>query len=112
MRIHVEGVSGMTQLMMPAAPTAADVAHDRADISDVTALETPSTAASDSCSRRSQAEALVALADGRRDSLEQRRAYFQKRLHQASNDFDATEGLRVVEAALRLVPQAVAAPQI
>jgi hypothetical protein len=70
------------------------------------------TATSGSRSREQQAEDLVALADGRRESVEQRRAYFQKRLEQASDDFDATDGLRVVEAALRLIPRPAAAPQV
>jgi hypothetical protein len=111
--VHAESVSGMTQLAIPRAHARMpDGAHDPADVAGIKALEMPSETASDSCSRKSQAKGLVALADGRRESLEQRRAYFQKRLHQASNDLAATEGLRVVEAALRLIPQAAAAPQI
>jgi hypothetical protein len=53
--------------------------------------------------RRHQVEALVHVADGRRELLEALRLRFQGRLHAASDDLEATEGLRVVEAALALV---------
>ena len=101
----------MTQLTTSHAPTRTpDVAHDQAGVAGVALA--PDEAASGSRRRRSQVEELVAIADGRRESVEQRRAYFLKRLHRASNDFDATEGLRVVEAALRLIPRPAAAPQV
>jgi hypothetical protein len=48
-------------------------------------------------------EALVAMDNGRAP-LEALRAVFISRLHRASDDFEATEGLRVVEAALSLIP--------
>jgi hypothetical protein len=41
---------------------------------------------------------------GGRAPLEALRAVFISRLHRASDDFAATEGLRVVEAALSLLP--------
>jgi hypothetical protein len=56
--------------------------------------------------RRRRAHVLVALAGGRRERLEDLRAGYLNRLHRASNDFAATDGLRVVEAALALVPRA------
>jgi len=71
----------------------------------VNEVETLNAAQDGSFSRRSQAGALVALDGGQRELLEQRLVEFQNRLHNASNDFAATEGLRVVEAALRLVPR-------
>jgi len=71
----------------------------------VNEVETLNAAQDGSFSRRSQAGALVALDGGQRELLEQRLVEFQNRLHHASNDFAATEGLRVVEAALRLVPR-------
>jgi hypothetical protein len=55
--------------------------------------------------RRQRVEALVRAADGRRAPLEKLRFGLQQRLHAASDDFEATEGLRVVEAALPLVPR-------
>ena len=57
-----------------------------------------------SAERRLRAEALVAVADGRREPLEQLRFRFIERLRRASDDFAATEGLRVVEAALATGP--------
>jgi hypothetical protein len=53
--------------------------------------------------RRRRAEALAVMA-GERAPLEAVRSAFIHRLHRASDDFEATEGLRVVEAALSLIP--------
>jgi hypothetical protein len=53
--------------------------------------------------RRQHAKKLVTVAAGRRP-LEALRSMFIRRLHRASDDFAATEGLRAVEAALALVP--------
>jgi hypothetical protein len=53
--------------------------------------------------RPQQVEALVHVVDGRRELLEDLRLRYQRRLHAASDDFEASEGLRVVEAALPLV---------
>ena len=47
-----------------------------------------------------RARELVARAAGRRESLERMRAGYQRRLHATSDDFDATDALRVVELAL------------
>ena len=54
--------------------------------------------------RRRSAERLLAITGGRREPLEQLRSRFWERLHRASDDFDATEGLRVTETALALIP--------
>src|SRR5436305_1248569 len=79
----------------PRAPSQMpDVSTDPVNVAGAKA-----NAPSDASSRRSQARALFVLACGRRKSLEQQRAELQKRLHQARDDYDATDGLRVVEAA-------------
>ena len=52
-----------------------------------------------------RAEALAATPGGDRESLESLRAEFLARLHRASDDFEATDGLRAVEAALSLIPR-------
>jgi hypothetical protein len=54
--------------------------------------------------RRRHATVLVALVRGRREPIEELRLRYLRRLHRASDDFGATEGLRVVEAALSLIP--------
>jgi hypothetical protein len=56
--------------------------------------------------RAARAEALVADAGGRPEPLERLRASYQERLRRASDDFEATDGLRVVERALTLLPPA------
>jgi hypothetical protein len=52
--------------------------------------------------RRGTAEKLVAVTGGRREAIERIRWCFLERLHRASDDFEATEGLRRAEAALAL----------
>ena len=59
----------------------------------------------DSDARLHQAEELVNLAAGRREPLERLRSDYLRLLHDASDDFTATEALRVVEEALRLIPR-------
>jgi hypothetical protein len=54
--------------------------------------------------RRRLAELLAAKAGEEREPLDQLRSHFMRRLHQTSDDFPATAGLRVTEAALSLVP--------
>jgi hypothetical protein len=54
--------------------------------------------------RRRSADVLVGIARGRRDLLEELRLGYLRRLHRASDDYEATQGLRVVEAALSLIP--------
>jgi hypothetical protein len=56
--------------------------------------------------RSARAETLVAEAGGRREPLERLRGSYQERLRRASDDFEATDGLRVVERALTLLPPA------
>jgi hypothetical protein len=68
-------------------------------------IQTPPPGDDPAAERRRRAEALAALANGRREPLEQLRYGFIRRLHRASDDFAASEGLRVVEAALSLVPR-------
>ena len=60
--------------------------------------------------RRQRAERLVAVGGGDRDRLERVRSTYLRRLHRASDDFGATAGLRVVEAALWLIPWPESAP--
>jgi hypothetical protein len=55
--------------------------------------------------RTSQSDALVDLAEMDRSQLEALRSSYLDRLHRASDDFAATEGLRVAERALALVPR-------
>jgi hypothetical protein len=57
--------------------------------------------------RRRRAEGLVAIACGRREPLEALRSRFGARLHRSSDDFEATDGLRVVEIALSQIPRPV-----
>jgi hypothetical protein len=54
--------------------------------------------------RRHRAEALVDLVGRDRSQLEALRSRYLERLHRASDDFAATEDLRIVEHALVLVP--------
>jgi hypothetical protein len=85
-----------------------DVARDTAELlgEDFFAeIQTPPQGEDPAAERRRRAEALVAVADGRREPLEQLRPRSIRRLHRASDDFAATEGLRVVEAALSLIPR-------
>lgn len=56
--------------------------------------------------RRQLATTLAASADGDRQPLEQLRSGFIRRLRRVSDDFAASAGLRVTEAALTLVPRA------
>ncbi len=78
------------------------VPTNRADIDD--AVVPLVAARGDRLSRRQRAEAVVALAGSRREPLDRIRANFQAQLHASSDDLDATEGLRTVEIALRLMP--------
>lgn len=55
--------------------------------------------------RRRRAELLAAAADGDRQQLEDLRSGYLRRLHRASDDFEATEGLRTVELALSMTPR-------
>lgn len=72
----------------------------------LSALEVPPSGDDPAAARRGQAEALVVALDRSRDLLEELRSWYLRRLHSASDDFGATEGLRVVEAALVMIPRA------
>jgi hypothetical protein len=63
------------------------------------------TAALQARSPGHQAEELVARAGSDRAQLEEVRSRYLDLLPRASDDFDATEGLRIVERALGLMPQ-------
>jgi hypothetical protein len=52
---------------------------------------------------RRRAERLVAALGEDRERLFELRSLFALRLHRSSNDFGATEGLRVVERAIAMV---------
>ena len=55
-------------------------------------IQTPPQGDDPAAERRLRAEALVAVAEGRREPLEQLRLRFIERLRRASDDFAATEG--------------------
>lgn len=63
------------------------------------------TSADPAAERRRQADKLVAAVGHARQDLEAVQAGFLRRLHLASNDFRATEGLRVVDLALARMPR-------
>ncbi|MGH9250295.1 MAG: hypothetical protein ACRD0W_12345 [Acidimicrobiales bacterium] len=67
-------------------------------------IEVPPDGPNPVAQRRRHAEVLVALVGGCRERVEELRLRYLRRLHRASDDFGATEGLRVVEAALSLIP--------
>jgi hypothetical protein len=71
----------------------------------LTQIQIPPNGEDPDAARRRLAELLAAAAGGKREPLEQLRARFIRRLHLASDDFAATAGLRVAEAALTLVPR-------
>ena len=71
----------------------------------LTQIQIPPNGEDPDAARRRLAELLAAAAGGKREPLEQLRARFIRRLHLASDDFAATAGLRVTEAALTLVPR-------
>ena len=50
-----------------------------------------------------RAEILLAALDGDRERLFELQSLFILRLHRASDDFGATEGLRVVESAIAMI---------
>ena len=53
--------------------------------------------------RWQRAELLIAAVDGDRERLFELQSLFILRLHQASDDLGATEGLRVVESAVAMI---------
>jgi hypothetical protein len=72
---------------------------------DVRALIEAPTQRDDSGAERRRAEELVSALDGDRERLFELQSLFILRLHRASNDFGASEGLRVVESAIAIVTQ-------
>ncbi|MGH9264758.1 MAG: hypothetical protein ACRD1D_08700 [Acidimicrobiales bacterium] len=84
----------------PAAPADAETHAGLLDH-----LELPPATADSALERRRRAEALAAITGGDREPLETLRAGFLDRLHRASDDFEATDGLRVVELALSMIPR-------
>jgi hypothetical protein len=68
-------------------------------------LEATPAAVDPAADRRRRAEALAALAGGDRQPLDELRSGFLRRLHRASDDFAAAEGLRTVEVALSMTPR-------
>ncbi len=78
-----------------------------ADVEDqlLARLDLPAETDDPTVARRRRAEALAAIAGGDREALETLRAKLLGRLHRASDDFKATDDLRVVELALSLIPR-------
>jgi hypothetical protein len=101
---RLRGVSMTTTSVRP-------IAVERLGVTQPVSLETqapgPETTrcGNSAASRRNRARVLVALSGGRRELLEELRSEYLKRLHGASDDFEATDGLRVAEAALALIPR-------
>jgi hypothetical protein len=71
----------------------------------LTQIQIPPRGDDQDAARRQLAGTLTAAAGRDREPLEQLRARFIRRLHRVSDDFAATAGLRVTEAALALVPR-------
>jgi hypothetical protein len=68
-------------------------------------IEAPTRRDDPEAERRRRAEMLVAALDGDRERLFELQSLFLLRLHRASDDFGATEGLRVVESAIAMITQ-------
>jgi hypothetical protein len=68
-------------------------------------IEAPTRRDDPKAERRRRAEMLVAALDGDRERLFELQSLFLLRLHRASDDFGATEGLRVVESAIAMITQ-------
>ena len=73
-------------------------------IDDVLAdLEAPTRADDPDAERWRRAQLLLAAIDGDRERLFELQSLFILRLHRASDDFGASEGLRVVESAIAMI---------
>ena len=66
-------------------------------------IETPTRYGDPDEDRWRRAELLIAAVDGDRERLFELQSLFILRLHRASDDFGATEGLRVVESAIAMI---------
>jgi hypothetical protein len=69
----------------------------------LTEIEKPTLHKNPEAETRRRAERLVAALDGRRERLFELQSLFMLRLHRASDDFGATEGLRVVDRAIAMI---------
>lgn len=85
---------------MPAAAQTIHAGDDRLHLALVDRAVEPTPTPDE---RARAIDALVAMSGSRREPLERARAEFQRRLARRSDDFDATQGLRMVEGALGLV---------
>ena len=66
-------------------------------------LEAPTRADDPDAERWRRAQLLLAAIDGDRERLFELQSLFILRLHRASDDFGASEGLRVVESAIAMI---------
>ena len=66
-------------------------------------LEAPTRSGDPDTERWRRAQLLLASIDGDRERLFELQSLFILRLHRASDDLGATEGLRVVESAIAIV---------
>ena len=69
----------------------------------LTEIESPTSNRNPAAETRRRAERLVAALDGHREHLFELQSLFLLRLHRASDDFGATEGLRVVDRAIAMM---------
>jgi hypothetical protein len=69
----------------------------------LTELEAPTRSDDPRAELERRADMLVAALDGDRERLFELRSLFLLRLHRASDDFGASEGLRVVERAAAMI---------
>lgn len=88
----------------PRAQVPQGEAREVLDDDFLASIEVPPDGGEPVTERRRRAEVLVGLVGGGRERVEEPRLRYLRRLHRASDDFGATEGLRVVEAALSLIP--------
>jgi hypothetical protein len=66
-------------------------------------LEAPTRAGDPESERWRRAQQLLAAIDGDRERLFELQSLFILRLHRASDDLGASEGLRVVESAIAMI---------
>jgi hypothetical protein len=74
-------------------------------------IEAPTQRGEPAAELRRRTELLVAALNGDRERLFELRSLLLLRLHRASDDFGATEGLRVVERALAMTREGVLSAQ-